>query len=144
VRRLLLAALLAAPAAQAQMYKCLDARGVTQYTDKPCAAGRGGEVDIRGQPPISGKVTPYREDLRRDERDFQRRESQRERERQADEKQAQARQKRCEQQRAQLLRLEEQRRIASVNAKGERVFLDDSSRQQRVEQLRAEIARSCG
>ena len=65
------------------MYKCVDARGVTQYSDKPCPDGKGKEVDIRGQPPISGKVTPGREDLKAAERDFQRREAQRERERQA-------------------------------------------------------------
>ncbi len=125
------------------MYKCIDARGVTQYSDKPCAEGKGREVDIRGQPPISGKVTPYREDLKSAERDFQRREAQRQREQQSDEKTQQARQKRCDSQRAQLQRLEEQRRIASVNSKGERVYLDDSSRQQRMEQLRADISRQC-
>ena len=65
----------------AQMYKCQDARGVTQYADKPCPDGKGKEVDIRGQPPISGKVTPYREDLKSAERDLQRRQAQREQER---------------------------------------------------------------
>ena len=37
----------AAPA-HAQMYKCVDARGVTQYSDKPCPDGKGREVDIQG------------------------------------------------------------------------------------------------
>jgi len=84
VRLLVLAALLAAPHAQAQMYKCVDARGVTQYADKPCPGGKGKEVDIQGQPPISGKVTPGREDLKAAERDFQRRQALQERERLAE------------------------------------------------------------
>lgn len=138
-----LAILLLALPAQAQMYKCVDARGVTAYSDKPCPGGKGKEVDIQGQPPISGKVAPHGEDLKAAERDFQKREAQRERERRAEAKSLQERQKRCDTQRAQLQRLEEQRRIASVNAKGERVFLDDGSRQQRMEQLRADISRQC-
>lgn len=54
--RLVLAAALAlaaAPAA-AQMFKCVDDRGVTHYTDKPQPNCKGGPVDIRGSPLISG------------------------------------------------------------------------------------------
>jgi hypothetical protein len=55
VRLILAAALaLAAAPAAAQMYKCVDARGVTHYTDKPQPGCKGGPVDIRGSPLISG------------------------------------------------------------------------------------------
>ena len=50
-------ALTAVPAA-AQMYKCVDARGVTHYSDKPLPPGcKGGPVNIKGNPPISGTVS---------------------------------------------------------------------------------------
>jgi hypothetical protein len=139
----LLAALLAAGAAEAQMYKCLDARGITQYSDKPCPGGRGKEVDIRGQPPISGKLAPQDEDLKREEREFQRRQGQRERDAQAEAKADEQRRRKCASLQGELRRLGEQRRIASVNAQGERVFVDDATRERRMEQLRAEIARNC-
>jgi hypothetical protein len=55
VRLILAAALaLAAAPAAAQMYKCVDQRGVTHYTDKPQPNCKGGPVDIRGSPLISG------------------------------------------------------------------------------------------
>ena len=50
MRRLALALLLAvALPAHAQMYKCVDARGVTHYTDKPLPGCKGGAVNIHGQ-----------------------------------------------------------------------------------------------
>jgi len=130
----LLLALLALPAreARAQMYKCVDARGVTAYSDKPCPAGKGGEVDIRAQPPISGKVTPNREDLKAAERDFQRRESQRERERQAEAKALETRQRRCSTLRADLQRASSVRRPADADA-----------HDARLAGLNSEIARTC-
>jgi Domain of unknown function (DUF4124) len=118
--------------ARAQMYKCVDARGVTAYSDKPCPDGKGKEVDIRGQPPISGAVTPYREDLKAAERDFQRREAQRERERQADAKALETRKRRCTALRAELERANSVRNPA-----------DSVAHDARLARLNAEIARSC-
>lgn len=114
------------------MYKCQDARGVTQYADKPCPDGKGKEVDIHGQPPISGTVTPYREDLKAAERDFQRREALRERERQADAKALEARKRRCITLRAELQRANSVRHPA-----------DSVAHDARLAGLNAEIARSC-
>jgi Domain of unknown function (DUF4124) len=137
------ACLLGADAVHAQMYKCVDARGVTQYADKPCPGGKGKEVDIRGQPPISGKVTPGGEDLKAAERDFQRREAKRERERQADAKADDARQRRCERAQAERQRWSSVGRVAVIDSKGERRYLDDNERAAKTAQLDAEIARSC-
>lgn len=81
----------------AQMVKCVDELGVVHYTDKPRPGCKGGEVNIQGQPPISGM----------------------------------------------LQRLDSQRRVVTVDPQGERTFLDDGVRQQRIEQLRSEIARGC-
>ena len=99
------------------MYKCKNERGATQYSDKPCTEGhKGGEVDIRGQPPISGKLAPAKEDLGRAERDFQRRQVQRSRQEEQEARQlAQARQ-RCDSMRAQLQRLNMIRRPRNAEA----------------------------
>jgi len=47
--------LLACAPAYAQMYKCVDARGVTHYSDKPLPPScKGGVVKIRGTQPSTG------------------------------------------------------------------------------------------
>jgi hypothetical protein len=122
----------AALPALAQMYKCTDARGVTQYADKPCPDGKGKEVDIRGQPPISGKLTPRREDLGAAERDFKYRQVQRERERLAEARATEAQQRRCASLREQLQRASAQRRPA-----------DSAAHDARIAGLNADIGRSC-
>jgi hypothetical protein len=118
--------------AQAQMYKCQDARGVTQYADKPCPGGKGKEVDIRGQPPISGKLTPYRENLGSSEREFRYREAQRERERQNDARALQVRQQRCNNLQMELQRLSATRRPP-----------DAAQHDARIAGVNAEMSRTC-
>jgi hypothetical protein len=60
MRTLALTALLVACApAHAQMYKCVDERGVTHYSDKPLPPTcKGGAVKIRGTPPSTGTSRP--------------------------------------------------------------------------------------
>ena len=111
------------------MHKCVDARGVTQYLDKPCPDGKGKEVDIRGQPPISGKLTPHREDLKGAERDFQRRQIQQTRQEEA--QAAQLRQ-RCESMRSQLQRPNAIRRPS-----------DAAVHDAQIKSLSEEIAQKC-
>ena len=67
------AALFAAAPVHAQMVKCVDADGRTHYTDKPPPGCKGGAVDIKAAPPISGKVQESKENMSDAEREFQRR-----------------------------------------------------------------------
>jgi sRNA-binding protein len=129
--------LLALPAlpvreARAQMYKCVDARGVTAYSDKPCPDGRGREVDIQGQPPISGKVTPYREDIKAAEREFQRRQAKQERERLAETRARESQQRQCAAKRSELQRASSVRRPADADA-----------HDARIARLQAEVVKLC-
>jgi len=132
--RILIAAasLLGAAAAQGQMYKCVDARGVTAYADQPCPGGKGKEVDIHGQPPISGGVTPYREDLKAAERDFQRRHALHERERQAEIRATETSQRQCAAKRTELERASATRRPADADA-----------HDARIARLQAEVVKLC-
>jgi hypothetical protein len=141
--RLLLAALLAALPAHAQMVKCVDERGVTHYTDKPRPGCRGGEVDIRGQPPIAGKVEPRGGDWKSEEREFQRRRIEGGRREEAQARERAQLERRCASMRAQLARLESARRIAITDARGERRFVEDSEREALASKLRGEIGRQC-
>lgn len=134
-------ALLLAGAAQAQMYKCVDAKGVTQYTDKPCPGGK--EVDIRGQPPISGKLQTHGTDLNQAERDFRGRQQQRDREAAKEAAAAEQRQRRCAQARAEHQRWISVGRVRVNDGKGETRYMDDEQRAAKIAQLEAEVARLC-
>ena len=131
--RLLLVAFLmvAAQSAGAQMYKCVDERGVTHYSDKPRTGCQGGEVDIAPIPPVSGTVTPYREDLKAAERDFRRRQIARGREEEAEMKRLAQLKQRCASLNLELQRYTNARRI------------DDNLREEKLRQLNAEIAQKC-
>ena len=51
--------LLACAPAYAQIYKCVDERGVTHYSDKPMPPScKGGVAKIRAAPPSSGASRP--------------------------------------------------------------------------------------
>jgi len=100
-------------------------------------------VDIRASPPMSSGAAPPKEDLNATERDFQRRQMQRGRQEEAESRSAAANDKRCESLRSRAQVYGQVGRIATVDAKGERHFMDDSEREARVAQLNAEIARSC-
>ena len=106
-RRLLAVALaLAASSASAQtMYKCVDARGVTRYTDQPQPGCKGAEVRIEGQPPISGKLSQPKEDFKREEQGFQRRRIGEERSREAEQKAREEQKQQCAWLQAELRRL---------------------------------------
>jgi len=140
MRALVLALLLASGGAvQAQMYKCVDERGVTHYTDKPRPGCKGGEVDIRPIPSLSGSVTERSADFEREEADFKRRQNERER---AAAKERAELAARCKSLRQEQARLSSGRPLAQVNANGERVYVPDEMRDQRLAQVR-DALRGC-
>jgi hypothetical protein len=127
----------------AQMYKCVDERGVTHYSDKPSPGCKGSEVDIRGSPPVSGTAPRSAPDLSRQETEFQRRRIAREREEEKAAAQRAALERRCAAMHAELQRLGSMRRLVTVDAKGERTYVDDATRDARMASLKAEIDRQC-
>jgi len=131
--------LLVPAAALAQIYKCLDERGVTHYTDKPRPGCKGGAVDIRSQPPVSGQIRPQSEDFARQDADFKRRQIERER---VAEKDRAALQRRCGSARNEFAYLSSVQRLFRVGPNGERVYLDDSVREKRLAELREQL-RAC-
>src|SRR6185503_17851589 len=128
-------------AASAQMYKCVDERGRITYSDKPRPDCKGGkEVDIRGSPPIGEGIQERKRDLSRDEADFKRRQVDRER---AEAQEKQERQKQCTRARNEFNRLSNARRvIEKYDDKGQRVYLEDGAREERLGRLRDEL-RGC-
>ena len=123
---------------QAEMYKCVDERGITHYSEKLLPNCRGGAVDIKPIPPVGGKIQPRTENLKREERDFQKRRQQRAK---TEEKERKALEQRCRKVRGELQRLQA-RRVYVLNDKGERVLMDDAAREQQLAHLKGEL-RAC-
>lgn len=136
------AAISAAPV-HAQMYKCVDERGVTHYTDKPSPGCKGGPVDIHPAPPISGKVEERKEDPVGAEREFQRRQIERDRKDQGEARKLEAQKRRCASMHSEYQRLTSGRRLSRINEKGERVYVEDADRQRRAAELKGDLARQC-
>ncbi len=132
--------LAAALPAYAQMYKCVDERGVTHYSDKPRPGCRGREVDIRPQQPLSGKVDTRKDDLPAQEQEFRRRRIETQR---AEERDKAALWRRCAQARSEVQRLSGSWRIVTrVDEKGERVYMEDAERERRLAKAREQL-RGC-
>jgi hypothetical protein len=135
----LLGALLVALPATAQMYKCVDARGVVQYSDKPSPGCKGGPVDIQPIPSLSGHGTTPPPSPSQQDTDFRRRQIERER-LEASQKAAQA--QRCARVRQELAWLSAGTRVSRIDDAGERVYMDDAAREARLADLRQQV-RGC-
>jgi hypothetical protein len=123
--------------AQAQMYKCVDARGKIQYTDKPLEGCK--ESDIKGSPSLSGELRPPPQDLPKEDADLKRRLIENE---QAARKEREERVQlaaRCARLRSDLQFYSAGGRIASMNAQGEREYMDDATREKRIAALRDQL-----
>ena len=141
MKRALLAGLLAfVGCAHAQMYKCLDEKGVTRYTDTPCPAGKGKQVNIQPIPSVSGS-TPAApaKDTKQQDADFKRRQIERE---QAEAAGREEQVRHCNRLRRETALLSGGGRVAKVLPSGERVFIDDATRDARLVELK-EALRGC-
>jgi hypothetical protein len=124
----------------AQMYKCVDERGVTSYSATPRADCKDGKkVDIHGSPPISGSVAPRSANVPQQDADFKRRQIERE---QAEVKDKTALGERCARLRSEQSMLSSGMRVFKTNERGERVYVEDATRDARLAAVREEL-RGC-
>ena len=135
----MLAGLVVAFPASAQMYKCVDEKGVTQYRDQPCAPGKGRQVNIQPIPSLSGS-TPQApsDDLKQQEADFKRRQVERAEAESAGKAEMD---KHCARLKREQALLSGGSRVSRI-VDGKRVYLDDSTRDARLVELK-DALRSC-
>lgn len=144
MRRFALLVLFAAGGADAlTLYKCVDARGVTHYTEQPIPGCKGRELDIQPVPAPSGVERPEARGLEEQEREMRRRQVERGQALEKELAERKQREQRCLALRSEHARIATGRRIAQVDAKGERSFMDDDVRQARIAQLQDEISKVC-
>lgn len=132
----------------AKIYKWVDEKGVTHYTDSP-PDGKGQEL-APTQAPSDEEVERAKERLDRRLEQQRRREESRQEQREKIQQQKAAKQrekveskKRCIRARQNLHVLEIQRPVYWIDEKGERVFLDDDTRTRKIERMKANIETYC-
>jgi hypothetical protein len=129
-------------AATAQAYKWTDSNGRVQYGDTP----PGDATNVTRLRAPQGSAAPAPAPALTPEQAFRKRQHERdEADQMAAQERAQAEQKRanCEQARASLRQLESGQRVSTVNAAGERVFLDDDQRASSVARAQKSVAEWC-
>jgi len=132
--------LLAPLAAGAQMYKCVDADGKVHYTDTPGPGCK--ESAIKPSPPISGETRARPENLNAEDAAFRRRQAERAAQEAKEAGERKAFEQRCAKLRQEYALVSGGRRIVRIDAKGERVYMDDEVRAQRTAQLEQQL-RAC-
>jgi hypothetical protein len=159
----LLTLLIAAPAAHAQVYKCVDKAGKTVYSQSPCpsntksanvrqsvtpssalpppssAAKTDGKADSKAAPAGPKTTAELEQDFRK-RRAEQEEAAKKEQEKMAD---AKAREENCRNSRSTLASLESGVRQTRVNDKGERVTLEDAQLAQETDRTRKAVQEWC-
>jgi FKBP-type peptidyl-prolyl cis-trans isomerase len=152
----LAAACLAAAVAQAQVYKCVDSSGKVVYSQNPCPPSMKSESMSRGGP---SATAPSAADAAADkasksgpktaaeqEQAFRKRQQdQAKASKEADLKNAQdqAKAANCNNAKQRLTQFEIGGRIAKIDEKGERYFLEDTQIESEKNRARADISQYC-
>ena len=153
-------ALLATPVAEAQVYKCVDAKGKTVYSQNPCPAGDSATVldkPARTREPAAPKDATAKGDPSKPaakdakppptpEEAFQKRQQERQEadKKAGDELAAQQRKdEECRRAREQVSQFDAGGRISRIDGKGERIFLDDNQIAQERSKWQAQADQAC-
>jgi hypothetical protein len=141
IRIVLLACLLVPIAAAAQMYKWVDEKGVTHYSETPPPDGKAAKVDIR--PATGGASAPAGADWKQKELESKQQRVQKDQDQQQEQKQSSARYNNCMEAQRQLATAQQPRPLFQVNDKGEKVYLDDKEREREIAGWQANVKKYC-
>jgi hypothetical protein len=134
--------LVAGTAAAQSMYKWVDEKGVTHYSQEPPPdASKASKVTPKVTPPSNPNATAS-EDWKGKDADFRRRQVERSQKEQADEKAAAKRAQQCEQWKGRVSFLQDGR-IYRDNPDGSRTFLDESQRASEIAKAQERASEYC-
>jgi hypothetical protein len=132
-------ALCAAPA-QAVLYKWVDEKGVTQYTETPPPEGKAAKkLEIAPSPP----APPANDDWRKREQESKERHLKEDQQKSQDTQKAAVRRERCLKAQREIDTLNRGIPVYYVNERGERVYLDDGARATQLSGWRKQAQESC-
>lgn len=147
-----LAALAFAAAASAQTYKWVDKDGRVRYGDQPPPGVKATPLKGYSAPAAPAASADAKKDDKKGAKPLspeaafrKRQQDQKEAEEKASKERAEAdtRRQNCEVARANLRQLESGQRISSVNAQGERVFIDDNERAAQTQRAQKAVSEHC-
>ncbi len=139
MRLAILALLLVAAPAWAQIYKWVDEKGRVQYGEKPPAGAKA--APLRGEAAPSAGTPRAPEDLSQQEGAFRERQLRQRMQEDREAQEAKANERRCESARAQLENTERSRLYR--RERGEKVYYSEAERAREIERLRGLVARYC-
>ena len=144
IRFLLLSLLLTPWAASAEMYKWIDEKGRTVYSEQPPPDGKGTKLDIRTSPASPGTAATDWKQKEQDARQTRITKDQEEQNQKAQEQNVNsARKSNCIESQRQLNIAQTPRPVFQVNDKGEKVYLDDTARQKEIDGWAANVKKYC-
>ena len=142
----LFVALCLAPAAWAQVFKWVDESGKTHYGERPPPGVKAVEIGVPA-PPSGAAATPApQKSVKEQELEFRKRQIERAKQEAKGEAAAEeqaTRAQRCATAQRRLTILQEQVRVYERNDKGERVYVDDTSRPAAIAAEQKKIAENC-
>ena len=139
------AAMTTLPIGAQTMYKWVDEKGITHYTDAPPPDGKGQKIDIRPTPPSAPVAPPQSfQEKEQAQRGQQLQKDQAQKAVDAEQAKAKAYKRgRCIEARRQLGVLALQRPLFTFNDKGEKVYMEDKDRQAQVEKWQGQVDEFC-
>jgi hypothetical protein len=144
IRIVLLTLALLPMAAAAEMYKWVDEKGHTVYSEQPPPDGNAKKIDIRPSPAGTGEAPT---DWKQKEMDARQtritKEQQEESKKAVEQNAAGARRNNCLESQRQLGIAQAPRPVYEVNDKGEKVYLDDKERQRQIDAWQANVKKYC-
>ena len=144
IRIVLLSLVLLPLAAAAQLYKRVDEKGVTHYSETPPPDGKGAKVDIKSSPPATGAAPTDWRQKELDSRQTRIQKEQQEQNQKAQEQNvASARRNNCLESQRQLDIAQTPRPVFQVNEKGDKVYLDDKERQRQIDGWKDNVRKYC-
>lgn len=144
--------LLAAANVSATVFKWVDDKGVTHYSETAPSKQKATEVQAQPTPPVEGAagVNPETERWQKLEAEYQKRKAERqagEKVKELEEENAQRlaveNKKKCIQAQQSLFALQQRRPVFTLNEKGERVYLNDTARPAEIEKTKRDIETYC-
>lgn len=128
--------------AAAEIYKWVDEQGQVHYGQSPPADQQA--ETVKGPPGVDTEGARKALQERRDKlKELDEQRAERKKAAMEAEQQAQARKERCNAARESLAQLRTQNRVQYINEDGERAFLSEEQRQQRLDEAQKAVEESC-
>jgi Domain of unknown function (DUF4124) len=129
--------------AAAQMYKWVDEKGVTHYSETPPGEGKVDKVDIKPGPATSAPAIDWKQrEINARQQRIQK--EQLEGREKAQEQNASAERKgRCIESQRRLSIYQAARPVYTMNEKGEKIYLEDKDRQREIDTWRDNVRKYC-